>query len=1616
MEDNTKKLGIDINYIAPKLKKTGINYNNDYYIEPFKIYNSFKSILSSKKREKEYIPKLNSTENNNLLIREEDFLKNSIINQHNDVDKPFSIKFKKNSSQYKMHQYNDLINSKVSKNNFIKQKIYLMNNTYNLNQDENIKYFDMDQYINTINNEQYLETSNEFNLKKQQKLKTFEDMKKVTYLIIDFFEQCYRSQQKLEEDLIEIPEYREWANYFIEGKSCLKIPIKRRRDKNKNDISKNEKDSGAITNNSSMLTKLTKKSEKKKEKKNGVNNKELISMEYNDYLFYRGNWDIDNIVDKKLYGNYLHIYTILGNEIFNYISSDKNLFQGLSSGILLKKSNSDFELKEEELNNIYVPKKNVSDSLLGEIILLNFDNISNEIINNNIITDLTKNISNELKFNSDNKIYEKANKNIEDKNIISNKEDILSNNKNNYDFSYIPIKLCIIGHSFSGRKTQAKLLSEKYKNLKSYSINDITKFYCDEYKRLHLPIEKQPKFKSIKKNQITQMKEQIEEELKKYNDIFKLIEKYLNIDKNKIEELNIDIEEISDELKIKLFLFEIQKDFPKKEENEELEQIKIRMQKKEKLEEEINKLKEEMDKETIRSNNTNNNNTKDNKKPKNKTKKNNNSNNNLLNLKTEFEKIINESVQGFILYDFPNNYNQYLQLENIITGFIQEIDKEPDKRDIYMNMLTNSIDKPYINISNVNNQLSNNNKNNYINKNININKRSFFNCYILLELSEEETLKRMNNRLIDPNTGTIYHKDYSPPDASDKKLNERLVPISEPNNEKIKDLLAQFYLEYPKITYFLYLFNNLYRIDLENKDEIFNKIENIILDEVKKYEERENKDTIVKLSNKNIEINYENENENEINKYFMRLNEVKKNISKDLSENIIRNWFDQQDIYNRKVKYFIKTFIELKNNILDQMNIYQEEFIDFINSSSKKYKLVDIFYKKYNDLIEKFPYLKNNHLVSEEFDKNINELVDSIWEIIQMRKRDSIDELNQIKKQNYIENQLDYFGNNIINLFILETNHYFNKINLIKKFYYEFEKAKMTEKFPYEYIFEESKILKDINEYPIFIPNSNSESNLLNSNEFIISPKIDKVYNNCYTLFFDYDKTIKSLQQKIKEEYAANTSEISINSKKRIKAFSKKTTIKSDKSNISDSKNGFTYEEEMKTALSNEKIKYKVRILFLKKFTEKLLKEIYDIGQTTFNILDNHIIESVNSQNDAMNELIYKIKKNIKEGIIKLNIKDVELDLFDIYEKSNVNFSQFNLNYLYSLPEKDKKINYNNLYMIYLDIKNFEIQNNYVNVNTVIDIVFKKYLFESKSKGFMNYMHKIPFCHLYTFLSKYIIKKDKGYSIIKLNELFTSLALLNRVPPKKEQQLSMMKSVNDKLKYKMYLSKNEFMNCKMWFEKYEHNIENNNIEGNDRVQSIYYNLRSSGIISNKNNYLEEAPLKDKKLKRSSIPNVNYINNSINKEISEENKLKELLFNINKNEDELIDFMDFMKRIIIKKNTNINRKKSTHFNDIKSNIDKADILSQNSFLESIDKTLMSESTTNYFKGSKNVLANNNISNNISNEKKEENKMKNNKSQKLNETLRDFSEEKVNNNINEIINFPEYTYFDYLFKKS
>ena len=1541
---NTKKIGFNMDEVSPNLKNHGIIYKNEFYFSPKNMVKDLKKFLSSKTDRK--IKNIISPSIKNSILNEQKILiEKSMLNKVNNESKLFKNRFNKNSSIYKRLEYSKKYDEQFYNINRqkINQKFFSYDKKKIETPIEEFEQFDADYCLSTLNDSK-TNSKSKIDIEKyykKNKNKNYEQMKEMTNLIIELTELCYKSQHKLKEELIDIQEFREWIDLFIEGKSCIKIPIKKRKPQN-NNIASVE-----IINKTNI--------------KENILNDELINTEFIDYLYFRGNWDINHFVEKELYGKQINIIDILGNDSFNIIHNANNLVQNSkTSNPGMKFSNNDFELTEEELNNISIPEKIIFNNLLGEIILLNYDNAFYDCENSNSKLNIKT-------FD----IKEKAN-NIQDESL----------NKNDYiNFDYIPIKICFYGHPFCGRKTQAKLINEKYNNIKIYSINDITQFYLDEYKRLNLSKEQNIKTnKSSKKNNLNENKDL--EDKEKYKHIFSLIENSLN-DKYVINDLTP--ENILDEVKIKLLIHQIKKDFPM----EIQEKIKEKIQKKRILEKEL-KIMNKQNNDFV-SNETNSS-IINKKESKNSIKNNNLKNINLQNKIEEIEKLKIDLLEGFILYDYPTTFIQMMKLENIITGYIQPIDKNIDQREYKINNLLNTIDRPYINLSNIKE---------YISSDLNINnlnlQKSFFNSYFLIELSEEETLKRMKNRFKDPNTGIIYHSEYFPPNPDDKKLNERLIELKEPNEDKIKELLKQFYLEYPKVLYQINLFNNYYRVDALEKNEVFEIIEKYILNEFKKFEEEENNDIIGNLIDENnkSEIN----EKSDVIKYIKRLKEIKKILPEEFSEDFIKNWTEIQDKYIREIKNFIKFFFKTRNNILEQMNFYREDFIEILNNTSQKYKLVEVLYEKYNILFQKFPYLKSNNLVKEEFNNNIIELSGNLWNLVQERKLSSITELNNIKNQNFIEQNLESFGNYIINLIILETQYYYNKINLIKKFYYEFEKPKLSEKFPYEYIFNEESILENTFTSPIFIHRSSENK----EEEYKISPKLDKIYLNCFKLLFDYDKKVLLIKNKLKDEYnnMYNIDDIRMSlarSRKKLKSIKKKTLRESTNQ---ENKNIIINDlEELNLALNNEKIKYKMKIIFLKKFGEKNLEEIYNIGKKTFDELDKYIIDSVNSQNNAVNELILKIKKNIKEGATKLNYKDVELDAFNIYEINSLNFNQFNIDSLNIIPEEEKRIDYKELHEVYLDIKKFEIQDNYVSLNNFIDIAFKKYLFEKKSKAFMEYFQKIPFFYLYNFINKFAIKKYKGYSLIKLNEIFTILGLLNKTPPKKEQQNDIMRNINNKLKYKIFLSKDDFINNSLWFEKNDKSINLKHSESK-RDSKIPKKAKSPSIfeLSNNFNIPKEKKIKYRGTRVFSKMKFNLNNSKDIKVISEEEQLKEYLFNINKTKDNFIDFINFMKIIVINKNSGKKKVKGflSNLNDFKSNLDNDEILSMNSFVESFDKAQINEL--------KEVKKSS-----ICNDKKIIKFEKNNKilkNTKNNEGNVNASEDKINN-------FFDYSYFDYLIK--
>ena len=1216
----------------------------------------------------------------------------------------------------------------------------------------------------------------------------------------------------------------------------------------------------------------------------------------------------------------LSLYKILGPDIAYILNAGKCEISGLKENALLKMKNKEFEPGTQDINNITLPIKYNKTGHIGEIIEffinMKYDKLEKELNVQNNKNNLNLNELSENK-NGDGIIKEETKKeiehfeeqslikpeinNLDSNNTNNNINNIVNNNllqsndefieghilaeikepKDNYTFDHIPIKICFIGTPFSGRKTQSLLLKQKFPNLKIYNIESIIKNILELYIKLNTPIEEQsvPKSKMAKKNQnqIEQLKQEYEA-LKKENAfqlsiIEPLMQNKNGDEKNNINNINIKkiIEEIPDEKLIDLILLNIKKDFPMKDKSQIEEEINLRKSKIEGIEKEL---------ETMTSNEENTKKGKVNIKEKDRLTK-------------DKETLINESYSGFIINDFPKTLTQFKLFEKKCTGFVEELDKEKEDKDKEKEELLYILDKIYYP------------------KNKNENIKSIFDKYCLLEVSDEEILKRKNGRLLDETTGVVYHNIYNPPDEKDKKLMERLKPIKEPSDEEIKNEINNFYFNLNDIKRFIELFKNVYQInDLNDKnienqniindvlmktmDEFDNKYINTNsnntnkkLNESGKLKDKNNNNngnSENKESKENNTINNNNNNNNELNTNDNNINNISNvnsiknnntstaNVKKEKSVgNIsIRNNRNSLilPVLNTPVNKFNKRYAETKKRLslsnldihfLNKWNLFlseykfsilrnfvniynikqlimnesikiEEEYKEFLNLPSNKKDIIDRFTNKLSIFRSQFKDIKGHQLVNEEFHKDLTDLTNGIWDIISQRKQKAIEKREQIMNSGFFQKQIKHFYENIENLFIQETKKFLLSVNIIKEFYYGLQSEILK-----SVILPFTSHIENIDINIIFKDTENLELITIKNNTTgqLKFPKIEKMFYNCMKIIFYLDYAIRTVEDKLKgniEDFkqgnkeANNSGTLSMVSKSRL--TKKKRKKNKDVSISEESKEVFNYLEETNSAIEIEKYNYKYRLLCIKFYSMKFLTDLNNISTELFNLLDTWIIDSVHYQNQMMNKLLERLGKIVDNTSLKI-LWDFELDKYTLMKIKKFEFIDSYTSFLDDDNENEnREIKYGKyipiLISLYNDINNFSLQNEFIDKNVLIEILFKKNISSIELKN--TPIYKVNF-HMYqkiidlmTIQKNNFLRKD----LININHIFTFLLLLP-FPIVKENEIENIKNkFKDKLISKIYLKENDFKEINLWFEKNKilKNDDDDDNNGNNSLNMI----------------------------------------------------------------------------------------------------------------------------------------------------------------------------------------------------
>ena len=310
-------------------------------------------------------------------------------------------------------------------------------------------------------------------------------------------------------------------------------------------------------------------------------------------------------------------------------------------------------------------------------------------------------------------------------------------------------------------------------------------------------------------------------------------------------------------------------------------------------------------------------------------------------------------------------------------------------------------------------------------------------------------------------------------------------------------------------------------------------------------------------------------------------------------------------------------------------------------------------------------------------------------------------------------------------------------------------------------------------------------------------------------IIFYLDYAIRKVEDRNNEEIKPGNKEVnnsgtlSMVSKSRL--TKKKRKKNKDNSISEESKEAFNFIEETNSAIEIEKYNYKYRLLCIKFYAINFLTNLNNISNELFELLDTWIIDSVHYQNQMMNKLLERLSKIVDNTNLKI-IWDFELDKYTLMKTKKFEFPEPYNSFLEDDNEIDnREIKYGKyipiLISLYNDINNFTLQNEFIDKNVLIEILFKKDIAAIELKN--TPIYKVNF-HMYQKMIDLMIIKNKNYirkDLLNINHIFTILLLLPFSIINEKNIVDLKNKAKDKLISKCYLKENDFKELELWFER-----------------------------------------------------------------------------------------------------------------------------------------------------------------------------------------------------------------------
>ena len=652
---------------------------------------------------------------------------------------------------------------------------------------------------------------------------------------------------------------------------------------------------------------------------------------------------------------------------------------------------------------------------------------------------------------------------------------------------------------------------------------------------------------------------------------------------------------------------------------------------------------------------------------------------------------------------------------------------------------------------------------------------------------------------------------------------------------------------------------------------------------------------------------------------------------------------------NQYYKIFNKDKKLGRGKYIERLNSIQKDFITFLSRPSDKKIIINQFLNKYKEFANKCRYIKNTTIARARYLSDIDELNETLWKIVEIRKFEALDKIESLSQ--IIDHELKVCYHNIEQMVILETQKFLEIINILLRF---ISKGKIIQ----------INTNTNLNQYYSFTIDNPTEEILRECEDCQLAeynektkkynyPKANRIYKNCLRILIKLHnyllKNIFKQHEKLISSHVQNNKSFKRQkTKKKIPKILSKQSSLSNKSQFNPIGNTKANEvqNQLRLAIKAEIDKYKYIIYNVYINSLEALSKIYCASKLVFKLMDDWIIDSLQYQNNAMSAVFSKLKNYSIEDIIKNknllseeNIyKNIELDDFSkkyiLFNYDNfLSDGKFDENRNLPLEElNNKEISKNILKIFKLftnfgnnssnnifgelisSIKNCEIQNGIIKKSSFEKIFFMNKIINNSNKTlFPQFFYDLDFHNISTFLSHFIK--------LSTDFILPTTTIDNKNNLEENKNIKENNDINDN------------------FIKNDQKEKNDNIEGNKEKENeelkpqelictksilsilflICFEVVSEEEIEKMKKQIENKLINGKFLNKNDFISIKFwfediINKKCRSEIGLSEQFKIFLFELNENNNELINFIEFTNLISLK---SLHFKEETEINEIRN---------------------------------------------------------------------------------------------------